>query len=341
MHQVMNEELLKNSLYRPIFLQLIRKRLIDLCGGHDATNLTSVTITTTNGANGLHLAPYTTNARQLSILNLSLNELNINACQNPQSLLLLLHQQFFGAGAGSGSNSAGSSVGLRLRSSRMALRKQLLTRGSNNNGGSSWLHVGNLAHLKPEFHDSTDLLQLIQDSVPQSLISKQNQAPSQLLLAFNSMMMDYQTPPLLNKSSISHITPPQALFGEGLVDDFSFSANRLRLLSRGMLPRALNINTELGGGPNPAGLSNMDALDLPFMLATTPLDEAGYFSNGFATQPIGQQHSERLPQTMLASDSPMSDDGSTQRTKDPINLPSQFSLSEKKRDSLKLKRGIH
>lgn len=372
-HNVISEEMLRNTSYKPIFLQLIRKRLLDICSLNAGNNVnggglpttTSITITLTSGGNGV---PYTTNVRQSSISNLSLNELNINNFN------------------GNSAAAAAAAANNRSRSSSVSLRKQSLTR-NNSYSGNNWLHVGNINQIRtePTMHNdnlSTDSLQSIQDFVPQSFINKSASNTPQTTTnshvntpnmshGFNAMMLDYQTPPSSNKGSISHtITPPSLsqsshnLFGNGhnnnnnnnnadnMVDDFNFySAARSRSSSRGgsTLPRALNINTEAANlaKSNPQYNSqNMDTLDSPFMSAITPSDDCGYFSNGFAAQ-VSTSLGGSIPESPTSDDnasiSSTSSSGSSKggQQKDAINLPSQFSLSEKKRDSLKLKRGIH
>lgn len=440
---LVSHDFLRNHSYKPIFLQLIRKRLIDLCTCHHSglplPQSTSITITVTSGGgNGMPFTTTTTassnnnssgmppNIRQSSISNLSLTELNIsnyNALNGSKNLA-----------------AATAALDNRSRSSSISLRKQSLTR-NNSSSGNNWLHVGNLNTIKPEMHHSkfsamhndnvsTDSLQSIQDFVPQSFINKSSMNPSTTANnthnasgnananslhpsvsnsnGFNSMMMDYQTPPSSQKGSISHqITPPSLsasshqIFNSGnenMVDEFNFYLTRSRSSSRGTsLPKALHINTEHGvpknGSFSSASSINgaSDTLDSPFMSSSKTSEDCGYFTNGFpvnsnvahspmydndnssissasstgslrgtgiATVVNGTSGTATLttvtnsPGTngyasnnttassnMAASSS--NGPSSAATNKDSINLPSQFSLSEKKRDSLKLKRGIH
>ena len=83
------------------------------------------------------------------------------------------------------------------------------------------------------------------------------------------------------------------------------------------------MNTE---SANQHGFANGQSgtLDSPFMSATTPSEEVGYFMNGTAS-------GFPLFLGVVPQEEPKKD----------VNLPANVSLSEKKRDSLKLKRGIH
>lgn len=377
-HAVLSVENLRNSHYQPIFLQLIRKRLLDLClfNGRVAdlglerslSSSTSISITVAGGnGQGTNASIYNTNTRQTSILNLPLTDLNISAV-------------------------SGSSAQARSRLSSMSLRKQSLTR-NNSYLGSNWLHIGNLNNIRPtgnaDVNMSTDLLQLMQDFVPQSFINRlaaqtslqpphvavhgahsAPQPPPQTLPfaqghptattptnGFNAMMMDYQTPPSSSKGLFSMAsTPLLAQLNIQIVltptnthdiDDFQFTL-RSRLSSRGngAFPHPLTINTEHANIQAPT-------LDLPFMLAATPLDDYSYFMScaGGSGGPAGANQGS-LSSLVTSTSSQMSSfpipespaetlQDSTQAANNKINLPNQFSLSEKKRDSLKLKRGIH
>lgn len=334
---VITIDYLKNQSYQPIFLQLIRKRLLELCNYNSSLKnesnklptSTSISISV-NGGNEQQQQPqqqpqpqsiYNTNIRQSSISNLSLTDANIsnyNNNNNPPPIV-------------------------RSRSSSLNLRKQSLTR-NNSYSGNNWLHVGNLNNIRPhgltnqvnQTNGSTDSLQSMQDYVPQSFINRSANQNN-----FNSMMLDYQTPPSSNKGSVSSqsSTPPTSsssantIIGSNVqiiqnhhangmeIDDFNL--NRSRSISRTSsrnngsisLPKPLTINTE---NANSNGFDS--SLDSPFMSATTPLEEYGYFMNAQPNEPI-----ESLSEVAV----------------NKISLPNQISLSEKKRDSLKMKRGIH
>lgn len=394
---VLNIDGLKNHAFQPVILQLIRKRLIDLClanrsscaasqlpnatsiqfpvglntpgpAAQGATNLSgSVSNSSGNGVyNGLGL-------KQLSLVNLLLNETNIanyNANQTAQAVALS-----------------------RLRSSSLNLRKHSLTRNNSYNG-SNWLHVGNMLSIRPntslgmhlEQNGSTDSLQLMHDFVPQAFIQRlanflnnmqQGQNLSQTPGGFNSMMLDYQTPPTSSKSSFSlGSTPnnsysnyPYSMTTPGSVgsstfemDDFTSEPMQSRASSRGnssgsLLPKPLTINTDTGSFPHSMnthttgshGYSGQlmpgELLNSPFLSAVTPSEDVGYFlspntpgaSNGLGGQlpnVNGFRNQGLIPESPVR-DTPMANGNNK------INLPGQVSLSEKKRDSLKLKRGIH
>lgn len=294
---IVTADSLRNAGFQPILLQLIRKRLLELCAHQKAEKpLPPSTAVSVLGDLG----------RQLLISNLLLTDANVALLAN------------------------------RSRLSLLNLRKQSLTR-NNSYSGNNWLHIGNLNNLRPpnlpdKFLGSSDSLQSMQDFVPQSFISRSGQLLSNLgpvagmgSGSFNSQMMDYQTPPASHKGLVlSQYTPPQAhgstghLFVPPLLDLDDFNFARLRSISnassRGAFPRPLTINTDA------ANLGT--ELDSPFMSATTPSEEYHEFMCPSGGSSI-----------LSLADSPREDHR--------INLPAQISLSEKKRDSLKMKRGIH
>ncbi|EGW34310.1 uncharacterized protein SPAPADRAFT_54463 [Spathaspora passalidarum NRRL Y-27907] len=353
---IINREYLKNHEYQPIILQLIRKRLMDLCHyNHNSAQFKLPEATTTQvAANTL---------RHSSISNLSLNEMNISTYSN---------------GNGSNSSSANPVQPPRSRSSSLNLRKQSLTRNNSNN----WLHVGNMNNLRPpqapqqggysNFNISTDSLQSIQDSVPQSIITRTtpvvNANNPTLLNQFQqpnpqyAMMMEYNpnsnqnsnTPPPSHKSSL-YTPPPSATnssanFNLPPVSDHEefdyFPRARSGSRTNVQFPQhTLNIDTNLanlqlqppsmpvnGNTFNSYRHNSNGAitLDSPFMSATTPGDD---YYGGFP-----QPQAQALGTSPSRGDSPDSMKlGESAR----FNLPASVSLNEKKRDSLKLKRGIH
>lgn len=366
---LLNRDQLRNHALQPIILQLIRKRLLDLCAVHRAPHLGQLAPTTSVlvavlalVANALPAAHNVYNGlglRQLSISNLLLSEQNVLNFQNQQATAAALN---------------------RLRSLSLNLRKQSLTR-NNSYTGSNWLHVGNMSGIRTngntlgmhaDFGASTDSLQLMHDFVPQAFINKLGNSLANLALTagwnpaapaggFHSMMMDYQTPPSSNKGSISlGSTPPSAQrdvnmqtpgsAGSADMDDFGSLLGRSRSSSRGTtngsFPRPLTINTDTGtlmssmgsGHINGFGGNLTETLHSPFV-ASSHADDFGYFG-----APHGAPHvlGNVLPNLnglrngALIPESPGKDASGTK-----INIPGQFSLSEKKRDSLKLKRGIH
>lgn len=281
--QILTHELLNLDL-APVLLQLVRKRLIDVCvaqqTGGRPPEATTVLI---NGQGATVLNPL----RQYSISNLLLTDLNISAYNQAQPPSL----------------------------TRLRLRLLKLTRTASSSSSSNWLHVGNMLQIHPNM--STELFQ---DYVPQLYINRLANA-----CGINLMMMDY-TPPAPTQK-LMH-TPPQLLhllqqqMGSHDVDVllyFSQHQPPLRqLIGPELLPRSdydhallRTLSISLGVHPFVS-----DALDLPFFLAST--EETGYFSNGFA-------HSQPSPR----------------KDEEKVLLPSKYTLSEKKRDSLKMKRGIH
>lgn len=410
---MLSHDHLKNHAYQPIFLQLIRKRLIDLCSVQRLSNMPLPQITSVqvpvpsgagqgvtagsqasngsfNGANGsFNGSSYGSNAanaaphsvyngsglRQLSISNLLLNEQNVT---NYNQLLAQAAQMV------ALNNS-------RLRLSSLNLRKHSLTR-NNSYSGNNWLHVGNVQNIRPnapntlgmnpEFGASSDSLQLMHDYVPQAFI-RQGVLLASLTLAggswnqgvpatgFNSMMLDYQTPSSSVKSSI-------LLGSSGNRDAVSLSSQvaasdceectqlimRSRSLSRGnvggLFPKPLTINTDtsgfvLNGLPQVGSIGSIgsngqgsygavlgETLHSPFVSATIPTEDVGYFGANGQSSSLGNilPSLNGLRSGPLIPESP-GKDVPMANGNNKINLPGQFSLSEKKRDSLKLKRGIH
>lgn len=394
-HSLLSHDHLKNHAYQPIFLQLIRKRLIDLCSVHRPSSvplpqITSVQVPVPSGPgvssgsqppNGSFSAShgasnsigsigsmgsFNANApncvynglgmRQLSISNLLLNEQNVSnynqqLAQAAQMVAL--------------SNS-------RLRLSSLNLRKQSLTR-NNSYSGTNWLHVGNVQNIRsnglgmnPEFGASSESLQLMNDYVPQAFIrlgallasltlAGGNWNQSIPVTGFNSMMLDYQTPPTSGKSSILLGSTPSSAGANRDANSFNAQAAsdceeftqmlmRSRSSSRGnvgsLFPKPLTINTDASSFAlsmqNGAALG--DTLNSPFVSATIPTEDVGFFgpsSLGNVLPGLTGLRSGPLIPESPGKDVPMANGNNK------INLPGQFSLSEKKRDSLKLKRGIH
>lgn len=397
---VLNLDCLRNHTYQPVILQLIRKRLLDLCAlqrlnaQHQSVPPTTSVLVAVSGptSNWNLVAPKQQSQglgmysglglRQLSISNLLLNELNINNYNQAQTSQAAQVAQ------------AAALTGSRLRSSSLNLRKHSLTR-NNSYSGSNWLHVGNMQNVRPsngaalgmnaDYGASTDSLQLMHDFVPQAFISRLGNSLANLTQAgntaaapggFNSMMLDYQTPPSSAKSSFSlGGTPPSSgncgntqqtpsSAGNGLdYDDFDNFLMRSRSSSRGTstnFPRPLTINTDTGNflqnmnnstahaNTNGYGGALGETLNSPFLSATTPSEEFGHFMGHGASNSAGSASSygstlpvmSGLRNGPLITESPVKDVPMANGN-NKINLPGQFSLSEKKRDSLKLKRGIH
>ncbi|GEQ70566.1 hypothetical protein JCM33374_g4244 [Metschnikowia sp. JCM 33374] len=370
----LNHEQLKDNTTMPIVLQLIRKRLLDLCSAQKTpktkgsatpvSGVTSIQVPVSTGTGNLNSQgnPVYIGAglRQSSISTLSLTDQNTanyqqnQAGQNPQSALL---------------------AGSRSRSSSLDLRKHSLTR-NNSMTGSSWLHVGNLANVRsggnvgtnPEYATSTDSLQSMNDFVPHAFLTRSGSSSSQnnhtgsgTMSGFNSMMMDYQTPPSSSKSSISQgsHSPSYSAREAALVnlagssgslsdtESNGSSFSRTRSLNRGgsicSFPKPLTINTDVNQYNNGnsqsfgfGGSLNGETLHSPFVSAISGPEDFEYFGQNTS---VGPPLDNTLPSVGLRSGSLNPDcqvkDGSK------VNIPSQYTLSEKKRDSLKLKRGIY
>ena len=325
--QMINKEFLAEDRLRAVLMQLIRKRLIELCTNQ---NREFTTIGYEDGGR-----------RHSSIGCLSLTEANIASCAGGQ----------------------------RSASSSLSLRKQSLTRHNScslNNpcgGNCSWLHVGNINGVRgpgggsvgssPQYDQnslgaanrSTDSSATVPDFVSPSFISRS--AGSQTGSAgtsnggFNSMMMEYQnyqTPPDSTKSSTStEWTPPNSYHivhnnsdppGVGTEGDY-FTGRIVRSNSSAnsdnnfSLP--LSVNTDHANYQALASINGepyFETLDSPFMSNTTQNDESGLL------------HSS-LPVLSMKNRSPI------ENAERKDSLGSHFSLSEKKRESLRLKRGIH
>lgn len=314
---------------------------------------------------------YAARGGQLSILNLLLNEQNVNS--------YLQQQPTLAAQAAALSRLRLSSLNLRKHSltrnnsyngSNWLHVGNLLNIRPNANLG---MHADQNA--------STDSLQLMHDFVPRAFIQRNNLSLAllgqpQLQPApggFNAMMLDYQTPPSSSKSSFSLGSTPNNSYGSyggnfqptpgsagsgSEMDETDLEPLRSRSSSRGngingSFPRPLTINTDTcnflqnmnmhipGGysGQNYFGAG--EALNSPFLSATTPSEESGYFGH-----PLSNGIGSTLPSTgglrggPLIPGSPVKEPAMANGN-NKINLPGQFSLSEKKRDSLKMKRGIH
>lgn len=379
---IITSDSLSNHNYQAIFLQLIRKRFLDLCNFHVETSqvkdaqqqpLTklpeSTTVSITSNANGsVSINSYSgSNLRQSSISNLSLTELNISN---------------YNANNGGASGQVSAN---RSRNSSMSLRKQSLTR-NNSYLSNNWIHVGNINSIRPNhphsnenFNASTDSLQSMPDYVPQSFINRSAAGVQTGANSFNAMLTDYQTPPASNKSSFSsHGLQPPIAFGSGGsaqnstppssantqtplgfmsqgYEDFpcdSSDRSRSSSIKSNTFPRPLTINTEKANTQamnalhgilmTPNGVRSgyeEFSLDSPFLSATTPNDDYGYLCNGFAGLNGGG-----ISATSSTGASPVNTNAANNDTlmmDSKVHLPTAVSLSEKKRDSLKMKRGIH
>lgn len=380
---ILSFENVSNRSYKPIFLQLIRKRLLDLCstqkvGGSSksasdqAPTVTSVQISVPSlipSNSGNHCQSQNSvyqglGLKQLSISNLLLSEQNISNYQQNQQGQVPHNAQ-------AALNSS------RLRSSSLNLRKQSLTR-NNSYSGSNWLHVGNMSSARSantpmnggqllDNNASTDSLQLMHDFVPHAFLNRQGSTLSNgsqnvgsgFNSGFNSMMLDYQTPVSSGKSinSVGSTSPSRdCISSSGSISETESVGSlffRSRYSSRGNssncpVLKPLVINTDPNNfshstlqTPVFGGNLNGEGLHSPFVSAITPSEDFGYFLSGCTSAPSSNNTGVTTPNSgsfrsgNLIPESPVKD-----ATSSKLNMTSQFGLSEKKRDSLKLKRGI-
>ncbi|MCH0628724.1 hypothetical protein JNB11_01895 [Kocuria palustris] len=289
---IMTPDVLRDDQLAPVFLQLIRKRLIELCISHSRSqNPPNITTVTVSGQG----KSFSSTSKMYNISNLSLNELNISNYNSTASVPPQLN--------------------------RLRLRLLKLSRHNSN----TWLHVGNISSIK-NANMSTDSFT---DYVPQLYINRLANS-----CGLNSVGNLDCTPPQALKPPQS--TPPQLLQSLqqqlGDLDEFTFFNQhhppaRLPFMhdqSPRLDPESLVLRTSLIGGQS--SMMAVDTLDLPFML-TIGAGETGYFSNGFQPPPLLSLNNVSL--------SPLKEEN------DKVGLPYSYSLSEKKRDSLKMKRGIH
>lgn len=276
-HQSMTAEMLAQDHLTPVFLQLIRKRLIDLCITHSHGQRAPEKTTVLIGQGLLNAL------RQYSISNMLLTDVNLQAHQSAHANPIQPPLQR-----------------TRLRLSRLS-----------RHNSTTWLHVGNMSLIHPN-----QLTESFTDYVPQLYIQR-------LANSCGMSMVDY-TPPQIPK--MTQHTPPDLLHALSTqmvadFDDFTFFSNNQPRMSAGgdMSPRSdqeMLLRTLLLGG------GYQDMLDLPFMLAVPD----GAVSNGFAIPPLfSLAHPQGSPRDDMI---------------DPVSIPNNYSLSDKKRDSLKMKRGI-
>ncbi|OBA23599.1 hypothetical protein METBIDRAFT_30034 [Metschnikowia bicuspidata var. bicuspidata NRRL YB-4993] len=373
----LNNEQLRNNATAPIVLQLIRKRLLDLCSAQKAPKSKSgsapvsavtsiqIAVPATSGSQNIQNNSIYSGLglRQLSISTLLLNEQNTANYQQMQT--------------GQASQSA-VLANSRLRSSSLDLRKHSLTR-NNSHTGSNWLHVGNMANVRsggglgmnPELASSSDSLQLMNDFVPHALLTRTGSSLSNIAYnqglgaasGFNPIMMDYQTPPTSSKSSISQGSSSPlvnqrenaCLYIPGSAGSFSdiessAAYSRTQSLNRDTnlcsFPTPLRINTDVaqqsfGAPQNPGfgGNTNGEVLHSPFVSAIPVAEDFDYF--GQSNSSTSTVPENVLPKVgSLRSGSLGSDTLVKEASENKFNIQLEYSLSEKKRDSLKMKRGI-
>lgn len=366
LHNVINTDSLRNYNYQPIFLHLIRKRLVELCTFSIADpklpTLTTITINyglNGNNSNNTNNNPYSTysNNRQLSISNLPLTELATNTHNSS-----IQGQQ-------------------ESRSRSSSLRKHTLSR-NNSYSSNSWLHVGNISNVRNNhFNASTDSLLSINDFHPLYVLNRpaagsvggqppQGSQNGLDLQPPSFSAADFHTPPNSQKGSITEITPPPThtnnMNGFGTKNPLISSTNSmacdLEEFNFYSKPKSNTLPSRPNNLPFPTLTINVNGdskmapphfptntLDSPFLSSSNSMD--GGFSpysahsplaNGFMINPLLQQSSSIPPSpvsgmSQMALDSP----GGPTDVPTTFNIASKVSLSEKKRDSLKLKRGIH
>lgn len=353
--EIINKERLRNPAFKHILLLLIRRRLIDLCSAlfnvycpnytpqlmEPTSTLILMSALASNGSSG--------NGFGSSVYgSMGWNPLSMSS--------LLLNEQ----------------AAPRLRSSSLNLRKQSLSR-VNSCSTSSWLHIGSITsarsghgptfNMNPDYNGSTDSIQLTHDYVPASVIPRNSTTNSSAGSNSSSTTFghglaslgDAQTPPGQPRGQFffDTITPPTNLRRDsGSVAQKSIFESERPLLtrsrssSRGMRGSHMGpllLNTDTSSFNNMANNSAHGetglgfALNSPFASATSLSEEYHLFMsssfNGDAQADesmVGLRSGRLIPEI---AEEP------TQNHR--ANLAAEFSLSEKKRDSLKLKRGIH
>lgn len=337
--KIINKDRLQNAAFKHILLLLIRRRLLDLCSALFNQFCPSYTP---------QLLEPTSVLIVMSLL--TSNGLSANGCGgslygsmgwNPLSTCSLL---------------SGDLGAPRLLSSSLNLRKQSLSR-VNSCSASSWLHVGAISGTRPnhtqsftrDYDGSTDSLQLMHDYVPASVIPRSTAAGaasnphnSALSMSFGrGPGMGTQTPPGIVRPPFALDTPtPPVNVGRdsGFHGQKLFFESERPCLTRRTHPGALTIAPD---GPG-FGSSQIDAdfaLDSPFASSSSVSEKCNHFSPQTsalgASSCTSADDGGRLRSGRLISESPV-EDCQTQS-----HRANGFSLSERQRDSLKLKRGIH
>lgn len=302
------------------------------------------------------LYPMSNGMKNTSISNLSLNEMNLmnyNAQQQTQA------------------QNQPSNASIRSRSSLLNLRKQSLTRNNSNN----WLHVGNIHSLRPRNSNaSTDSLDCvpIQANLFNGGGSSASSTPPHSAGIQSQPQSNYfpQQPISAGGGNIQSQTayfpppPPQQQQPQEYRDINSSAPFALPLAPPPFLQRSRSSTSGSLGGPsvpyhlntesaNAQALNSLNgrssfnssnanavgfALDSPFEphSHSQPLQQ-------WAAQPCAQQYSQqRTLLLLLQLLQLMQDDTAVDEARFNSNFNTNYvSLSEKKRDSLKLKRGMH
>lgn len=362
---IITKERLRNAAFKHILLMLVRRRLIDLCSAQfnpycpnytpQLTEPTSTLVLMSalaSGSAGNGFASSVYGSMGWNPLHISSLLLNEQTAPRLRSSSLHLRKQSL-----SRVNSCSTSSWLHI--------------GSITNSRSG--HVPTFS-LNPEMNGSTDSILLMHDYVSSSVIPRSsNSQNSNNLNNSNSSsntfghgianMMDVQTPPSTVKGPFAFdtITPPanvrrdsgppaQKLFFESERPLFGLTRSSSHCGMRGQQHGALTLNMDFMNvnGPMPIHepVEPVFTLDSPFASATCLVDElSNHFSgqsgalDASSVQLTDDSLGGGLRNGRLIPESPVSDQ--TQLHSHRTNLATEFALSERKRDSLKLKRGIH
>lgn len=365
---IINKDRLRNAAFKHILLLLVRRRLIDLCAAQfnpfcpnytqqlqepTSTQILMSLLTIGSSGNGFGGSVYGSMGwNPLSMSNLLLND---QAAPRLRSSSLNLRKQSL-----SRVNSCSASSWLHI--------------GSIVNGRSGH---GQSFNMNPDYNGSTDSILLMHDFVPTSVIPRSSNNgtsnPSGTSFTFGhglAFPLDVQTPPGLHKAPFSFdtITPPAntrrdlgPLAHKLVIDTERPLLSRSRSSSRGGFrgahPGPLMLNTDSTSFTNTTinavqGPVDPDfALNSPFVSATSISDDFQHYSGasntlGSAASILSEEPGlESAASVGLRSGRLMPEssptEGQSQAPNHRANLGKEFSLSERKRDSLKLKRGIH
>lgn len=365
--EIINKERLRNAAFKHILLLLVRRRLIDLCAAQfnpycpnytqQLTEPTSTLILmsalSSNGSsgNGFGSSVYGSMGwNPLSMSNLLLNE---QAPPRLRSSSLNLRKQSL-----SRVNSCSASSWLHIGS---------ITSARSNHGPTF--------NMNPDLNGSTDSIQLMHDYVSASVIPRTvNNNTSSMASSTSTSnsfghgiasIPDVQTPPGVTKAPFGFdtITPPTNFRRDSsgpLAQKLVFDTDRPLLTRsrsssrggfRGQYPVPLTLNTDYSSLNNGSsgGSGHLDlefALNSPFVSAISLADDFnhhfGVHANALdaiSANSIEESQTNGLRSGRLIPDSPVLENQA--QTPNHRSHLAEFSLSERKRDSLKLKRGIH
>lgn len=324
---IITKEYLLDPLLQPVFSQLVRKRLLDLCASCNPNSVEyplaragprkdsdlssfssrclpdSTSVDVISSANGVTITSSShgsNNAKRhhASISNLSLNEININNCKanNPA----LINQDLFHS---------------RSRSSSLSLRKQSLTRNNSTNSAStSWLHVGNIPGVRPH-SNSINSCSLLHHSGSGSISSDSlHSIQDYTSTPFVNRVGGYQTPQLgnsfLQKTWGLPLSTPSTSAGHADQDtrfaEFHFCnplQNGLETQYQQMQNQSQNLtveaNSDLAGTPH----SNSNLNSNPVPNQTSDLTPDLSLAN-VTIEPTLNQHQPRLPEMSFFNNPP-------------------------------------